>query len=35
MLCLLFDVYSKVIHLYTHIYSRFFKFISCLGYYRV
>lgn len=35
MLCLPFDVFSKAIQLHTHIYSLFFKPISCLGYYRV
>lgn len=29
------DVFSKAIQLHTHIYSLFFKPISCLGYYRV
>lgn len=31
MLCLPFDVFSKVIQLHAHIYSLFFKPISCLG----
>ena len=34
MLCLPFDVYSKVIQLYICTYSLFFRSVSCLGYHR-